>query len=324
MADADSKSPVSEQYAAMTANFREAATRIRERADTSAKALGALGTTVLTAVGIIKFGDISPHPPLDEPWVREAIALVIGSFLTMAFVIGFFTRRLYKLNEPLVQKTDPTLMSLDKDELKLIEEVYKQDTDLNQVRSLAALEARAHRLLRIAERLPTPAPAEDGKPAVPDEPRRLQEEAAAIIIAVRYSLTRGALVVTRRRAANAILDGWAKLAASAFVLAVIVFAVASDFLESERSSAIKVATECAAAAKETSIDRSKLPAICAEYLTPEDGDAGGGTTAAKQLNAAREAAMAALGQCEVAVSASGTGAPICERLRAVVANLTEK
>src|SRR5262245_23361457 len=168
----------------MGANFRDAAEKIRSRADTAAKTLGGLGTTVLTAIGIVKFGDIFPLPPLDKQ-VWAAIVVVITSFLTLAGVVAFFTRRLWKLNEPLVQRTDPELMELNDEELELVRGIYKIETDLNGVESLGALEARALRLLRIAERLPTPAPAADGKPAMPDEPKRVRDEAADTIVVVR-------------------------------------------------------------------------------------------------------------------------------------------
>jgi hypothetical protein len=226
----------------------------------------------------------------------------------MAAVIGYFTLRLWKLNEPLVQNPDPVLMTISDDERELVKGVYKQHEDLNRIGSLRAYEARAHRLLRIADRTASTAEAE-----------RLRSDAADIIVEVRAVQARAALVVIRRRATEVVLSRRSKRFALAFVGAVIAFAISADYLESGRSSEIKVANDCGAAVT-AGADKSKLPAICDSYIA--GGETDEGKTAAEELSAARIALATSLGACEAAATKAETGAESCAPLRKALLEAT--
>src|SRR5947208_3296494 len=58
-----------------TGGYRDAILKLRARADASAKAIGVLGTSVITAIGISKFADVFPFPGGGLAWVGLTQAL---------------------------------------------------------------------------------------------------------------------------------------------------------------------------------------------------------------------------------------------------------
>jgi len=288
---------------ALQARFRDVADKIRERADATAKAVGALGSALLTAVGITKIGDFWPLPDTDQGWL--AAGTVVGSFVVMAAVLAFFTFRLWRMNEPLVYATDvsemPDLRS--KAERAEVERVYKQMWELNRVPSLRAYEARAHRLYRVADRTVDPA-----------EAARIRADADLIAAEIGATQSRAALSVIRRRAANALKGKKALFSYAAFVLAAIAFALATDWLESERTSKIAVAKDCLAAAK-AGAKRDNLPSLCRDQLPATPAKEGAPSPASK-VREGREAIAAALTKCEAAADETeANDAAQCEPLR---------
>jgi hypothetical protein len=255
--DASTKSGAQQLASDLNDRFRDAGETVRKRADTTAKALIALGTTVLTAVGIAKFSDVFPSPPgSGKPWdqgVVWATVILIASFVAMAFTVVFFTIRLWRVSETLVMSSDPDeITGLRDGERPLVDLVYKQVSDAENVQSLAAYEARADRFDRIADQT-------EGA-----EAERLSNEATLIRTEVVTTLGRAGLVVLRQRTANAIKG---KLAVSVYILflaAIIGFGLSSDWLDSARAGETKVATDCAAAEKGGA---KVTPPICKQYLT---------------------------------------------------------
>jgi hypothetical protein len=175
--------------AAQAEAFRTAAEGIRRRADVAAKTLGGLATTAVSAIGIAKFSDIYPLPPGEKPW---AYALVAG-FAAMLIAVGFFTYRLWRVNEPIVLRSSVSAMGKDlrdEHERDIVWKIYDEVARLNRMPSLRAYEARAHRLLRIADRV--------------DEPRvaKVGAKASVIIEDIVSTETRALMVITRRRSSR--------------------------------------------------------------------------------------------------------------------------
>ena len=237
--------------------FRDAADKIRSRADLTAKGLGALGTTVLTAIGITKVGDLFPAKA-ELRWL-VGVAFVLVGFAAMTFVLGFFTRRLWRVNEPIFLAADEKRMpDLDKHspkgttpELDRVTEIYGGMADLNDVPSLRAYELRGHRWERIAER------ERNEKRA-----KELQIRAALLRAEVLATETRALAVLVRDRASRAIADSRAVAAYAAFVIGVVLFAAGADWLESNRTDEVALARSCGDARK---AGATELPDPCTEF-----------------------------------------------------------
>lgn len=258
--------------------FRDRADDVRKRADLTAKALGGLGSTAVAAIGIAKFADLFPVPP--HLW--WAALLTILGFALIAAVVAYFTFALWHVNEPFVLRSDPEQMTeLDEPERELVGSVYREIAHLNWAQSLRALEARAHRLDRISQRL------DDATAA------RLQKEAKGIVDVIRSTEDRALLLVVRRRAAQAIRSGSAVAAYTLFASGVILFGVFADKLDSERSTRIAVAKSCAEA---RTAHATQLPAICGKSETVNAEQA----TPAHESARAAEDLGAALARCQAA------------------------
>jgi hypothetical protein len=270
-------------------DYREATDKIRARADLSAKTLGGLATSALTAVGIAKFADVFPFPNGFWAWIW--LVLVIVGFLSMAAVIAFFTYRLWRINRPIVMASDPKLIEeLDeKEELALAEKVYQRAANLNGVPSLRAYEARAHRLERIAERAPE-------QPA-----KRLTERASQIRVGVQATQARAGLVIVRRRAARAIYGSWSIAAYVVFALSVLVFAIGTDYLASKRTDEVALAKSCGEA---HTAGATTLPNMCDDYVASKRTDK---VALAKSCGEARTAGATRLpGVCDNYVASKRT------------------
>ncbi|MCW2993853.1 MAG: hypothetical protein JWQ18_1348 [Conexibacter sp.] len=247
MADADPPPAATPAPAPATAaqdqvtRWRGVIDAVRSRADLSAKALGAIGTTAITAIGIDRIQDLSPTDwnTRTEIW---AVLAVFG-FLLMAVVIAGFVRRLALVNEPVVMSTGESDLK-DPAETAIVRRAFGDMAGLHQAPSLRAYEARAARLERIAARS--------------DAARRtqLEQQAAEIRADVQATLGKAAADVLRRRSAQTFTGSWAR---SMYVLAVagfVLFAVGTDYLDGDRGRQDAVAKarlandkECAAALK---------------------------------------------------------------------------
>ena len=235
--------------------FRDATEDVRKRADLAAKGLAGLGSTALAAIGLAKIGDLFPFPPSHDEAQLAAFFLVV-TFLGMAAGLAFFTYRLWKLNQPIVLNPDVNKMSdLTELEKREVRRIYQGMAARNEVESFPAFAARIDRLRRIAARV--------GE----NEAKRYSAQADEIEAEVLYTQSRAAFVVIRRRAANAIADRMAAVVYGLLAVSILIFASSADYLESERTSALAVAKECAAL--RTAAADADLPQICDLYLRPQ-------------------------------------------------------
>lgn len=226
---------------------------IRQRADLVAKAVGGLGLTVLTGVGIAKLGDIFPFPGGGDSWFWLLMELV--GLAVMAGVLAFFfTLRLWMLNEPVVVRADEDQCEIIDEEKSRIGLVYDEIAALNGVPSLLAYEARGHRLQRVADRVPD---------SVADNVRG---RASEIAVEVGATLERARLLIIRQRTANTVRDGRALLAYAAFVLGLVLFASGADFLDGKRS--VELAKSCAEVS--AAGVGQELPSICGKVIGATD------------------------------------------------------
>jgi hypothetical protein len=229
--------------------FRDATEKVRQRTELTAKTLGGLGITAVSAIGIAKFADIFPWAP-DQGWW---VALLIVSFLLMIGVVGLFTYRLWHANERILLRSDVDRMNdLSDEEKDTVREVYAETARLNLAPSLRALEARAQRLYRIATRT-------DNK----DLAKQLRQRADDIAADIRSVQARAGMIVVRRRAGQAIRDALAIAAFAVLALSIVGFGVSSDRLDSERTQLTKIVKDCAEAKKAAQIGGvQELPRIC--------------------------------------------------------------
>jgi hypothetical protein len=229
---------------------RDASDKIRERSDTAAKALAALGTAGFTAVGIKEFSDMFPMPP-GEWWVG---ILVVFGFLVMTAVLAAFTFFLWDANRPLVARTNLKEMK-DRDEISGKEQeemdlAYKETADRHGAATLAEYEARGEGFERLADRETDPARAAD-----------LRARANRVRAETELALARGQLIVVRTRM-NRALKGWRAVGlASAFVVGLLLFGIGADHIESKRSDEVAAYKACAEAVT-ANVDESRLPEIC--------------------------------------------------------------
>jgi len=227
--------------------------KIRQRADIAAKALGALGTTTLTTIGLAKIGDVFPWPGTGRAW--WALVAVVGGYLAIGAGIGWFTYKLWSVNDPIRTQTDLERMQAElrnPEERAIVERVYRDMSILNAVPSLAAYEARAHRFDRISELAD---PESEVAKRLRLQVDRIHAEVLAIFSRVR--------VLILRRRANRAFAGPMAWAAYAFILTgTLAFLVGSDYLQSERADKIDLAQKCQKAAADDHVDTADLPRIC--------------------------------------------------------------
>ena len=205
--------------------FNEAADKIRQRAETSAKALAALGTTAITAVGVAKFADVFPAEG-QGIWV---VALLSG-FAAMVIAVLLFSSRLWNVNQALFTTSNvATMTDLDggksdkSEERDAVRGVYEDMARLNAAPSLQAYEARALRFERIAER------------SVDEvKSKRLLDRAALIRAEVRATQWRAAALVIRKRAWKAATGPAVAAISALFVIGLMSVGISADALESAR------------------------------------------------------------------------------------------
>lgn len=256
------------EAAARADRYRESLETMRDRTDTAAKALAALGTAGLTAVGIQKVADLFPYP--DGGWLAFAIALL--AFLTMVGVITVFTVRLYRASEALRTSSDPNTMTDDAGEQETITTVYDRVAAANGVESLSAYEQQAHTLQGQADA--------DGNDA---DRKRLLEKAARIRAEVRATQANAAHQVISGRLTRALSDGLTRRLGLAFVVALLAFGLSTDWLDSERSARTTALKGCADAVT-AKVPASALPDFCDAVVTKAPADPTADQEAATRLS----------------------------------------
>jgi hypothetical protein len=293
MSDADPGTTAATEQAQ---RFREASDKLRERSDTAAKGLAALGTAGLTAVGIAKFSDIYPFPPGE--W--EAVVAVVAGFIAMVVALVAFTLRLWDANRPLVTRIRATEMSDDDEERDEIQAIYERLARLNGVDTLAGYEARGHRLERIADRT-----GNDQRAA------RLRKRADQIRAEILATQARAALVVIRQRVNGALKGGGAASFALLFAGGLLAFGFGADRLDSERSARVAAYKACADAMT-AKVRAQKLPSIC-DDVTQSTADE---TPTVEQTRAQRmEALSAAHSACVDTAVEEEQPASMCDGIR---------
>jgi hypothetical protein len=256
--------------AAALARYAAEADKLRQRADLAAKVLAGGGSTLITAVGIAKFSDLFPLPPADRiswpewvPWwvawrylpgfrthVELAIVGVLAGFGLMIAAILLIARGYWEASEVVPMRSDLNRLDLKGDERTLVKDAFDDQASLNDVPNLAAYEARAHRLERVARWLPA------------DQAKQTRMEATLIQTEVLATQYQGRLRVVRRRVANSVRGAGAMVLYSTFVVGLILFGLGTDYLSSERTDAIAIAKACADA---RTVDANlSLPAICGD------------------------------------------------------------
>jgi hypothetical protein len=299
--------------------FREVADKIRSRADLTAKGLGTVGTTILTALGISQVGDVFPARPDEWQWWVSTGFVIIG-FVGMATVLAFFTLRLWRLNQPIFLASDVNWMpdlkepkqtapvvdseaaaSLNqiKTERRRVQDLYREVAALNLAPTLLAYEARGDRFDRIASRR-----GEDAE--------GLRDQASLIKAEVLATQTRALAVLVRDRAARALTGNSARMAYATFVAGVILFATGADWLDSGQTDKIAQAKNCGDASK---AGATVLPDECIQYevtpaptTTTPEVDAGASTQRSEALIEAVRSGAAFASLIKTAVDA-GTVLP---------------
>jgi hypothetical protein len=163
--------------------------------------------------------------------------------------------RLWKLQQPILLRSDPTLNDdLSEEEKKLIRPLYEEAASLNDVRSLLAYESRAHRLERAARWLPQ------------SDASQVAKEADLIQAEILATFARARLRVLRSRVTDTLTSGAAIWLYILFGVGVLLFGLAADWLQSERTDKITVAKACADARAVASTVEEELPAICGDAV----------------------------------------------------------
>jgi hypothetical protein len=283
--------------------FSTTAETLRARTDLAGKTLAAGGSALVTAVGIAKFSDIWPFPGGPGSWV--AVIVVVVGFLTMGFSVLLFAKRFWDLNQPIVFRSELSLMPhlSTSERTDLVEPLYGEVAALNGARSLAAFEARAHRMERVARWLPSPEAAIARAEAV-----LIQTEVLAIV-------TQAKVRVLRQRINAAVTDSGARNLAIAFAIGVIAFGWGADFLASERTDKVAVAKACADARAVDEIVEDTLPDICGE---PPDATSPAPATVSDRLAAANASLATALAECRKAARVDSSCEPIEAAMRTLV------
>ncbi|MGI8729557.1 MAG: hypothetical protein ACR2LK_06130 [Solirubrobacteraceae bacterium] len=256
--DGAAKTPAAvAELEAQVQRFRASIEAVRSRADLTAKALAALGTTALSALGIAKFADVYPLPPggWDAHLVLATVASV-GGFLLVAVAIALFTTRFWKVSSPIFVSSDLDEMKgeLSSPQRKRAQLRYDHIARRRDAPSMRAYEARAERFDRLASST--------------DEPQRSELRAAAALIRAEVAAA-GAHVgadAVRDRATQT-LRGWgARGVVASFLVGLVAFGLGTDYLDGERKGRTEIAKECAAATKalqEQGLTSAVLPAFCA-------------------------------------------------------------
>jgi hypothetical protein len=167
--------------------------------------------------------------------------------------VGVFTYRLWHVSERILLRSDAERMSdLNTSEKDTVREIYSETARLDRAPSLRALEARAHRLYRIADR-----------EANANVAAKLIKRADDIVADIQSVEARAGMIVVRRRAAQAIRGREAIAAFAAIALAIVGFGISADRLDSERTQLTKIVKDCADAKKAAEIGGvPTLPRIC--------------------------------------------------------------
>lgn len=227
-------------------------TLVRKRADLFAKSLGGLGTAALTAVGIAKFADVFPLPPIgDIPallWV--ALIATIGGFVAMGVALVWFSSLLWSVSEPVILPLDPEHPGPDErlspEELTLVQAAYGAQLAAHKdFKSLVEYANHASKLERRAAKIEnTPQPVDEARQR---KAASLRGRAAGIRAEIGEAQARALLNVVRSRAAGAVRGHTSKWLVASFLVGLVAFGVGSDYLAAQHTDDLAAVDRCAAA-----------------------------------------------------------------------------
>jgi len=289
------------------AEHRTKADELRKRVDLFGKTLASVATLGTTAVGLSQIRDLLPTEDLGILWLFLACTTLIGAALAAVFVAV----RLMNVAGSVVMATDPQRQVCEKEltteECQAVTPIYEQAAQQFGYTSLNGLELRERALRRAARH------------ALADEERaRRITLADEVKTEIEIALARGQVIVVRRRARDAVSDGYAFFLYTTFVACLIAFALTTDAVTSPRATPAD-AKACAEAreAGATPVELGRT------HLCDETEPDGGASTvpAAKARAQVVEKLSAALTTCAAVTGPGGLGESSCEPVRAALAEI---
>jgi len=251
---------------------------VRRRTDLFAKAIGGLGTSALTAIGIAKFADVYPLPPVGDIPLGLWLALLgtVGGFAAMGAALVWFSRVLWRVNEaihmPLEAPSEGSdgAGALSPQEAARVTAVYASAAKLHGADSLLAYAERAGALETQADAREDAAAnaegdAEERAAAIRTaalEAALLRERARTIRADVDEAQSRALLNVVRMRAHRAVCN-WGPVLC--FFPGLVAFGLGADYLDSQHTANAAAAADCAKAVRALSYPGANvrlIPAIC--------------------------------------------------------------
>jgi hypothetical protein len=251
----DSDKPTTATDDQPAVDYRDFADALRARVDLFGKTLAAIATLGTTAVGLAKIGDLFPADG-NGGWAFLAAASLVAAALGAIFVAV----RLMRVSRPVFtsvdsdrdQPEDEAEPELDADERKAIKPVYSAAAKQFGYSSLEGLRER-ERSLRSAA----------GWTADADERTRRLGLADEVKAVIDRALAQAQVVVVRLRATQAV-SGWAWLGYVAEIACLILFAVGTDRVKSDRTDRVAEAKACGEAreAGATATELGRAEGVC--------------------------------------------------------------
>jgi hypothetical protein len=206
-------------------HFRGLMTLIRGRTDATAKGLAAVGTAAVSAIGYASLADFFPFdgPPI-------AGAGLFAGLAAMVFSVIKLVQRFEDSADTIITYADAERTrersQLGPPEFTTLTKEYEAMAKLNQVDSLRAYSARAHRFERIADACADPALA-----------ATLRARADAIQAEVQAVQDRAVVFILRERAKEAFFHKKAIRLLILFLVGWYGTALSADAIRAERSEA---------------------------------------------------------------------------------------
>jgi hypothetical protein len=283
-----------------TEDVRDLADQLRGRVDIFGKALGGVATVGVTAVGLAKIGDLFP---VEGQWWWFGLA--IAGFVSGAVAVVWIVTRLTKVSRPIYVRTDLDAMraarEIDDDEHGLITPLFTETARLAGYKNLETYEERERALRRVSRWT--------GDSEVCQARAKLAEE---IRQAVEHTRVRALLILVRRRATEAMTGFRSWVAYLLFIAGLVVFALGTDKITSEREDGIAIAKSCGEAREAGATAEELEGTACSGESADEDQPEQTGGQVRLSL---AESALAALQTCGSAVTSGILGSADCAPLR---------
>jgi hypothetical protein len=245
------------QLDAQILRYRTMADALRSRADITAKALGSIGLTVVTAIGLARVGDLFPLPPGSVSWAwpwstswessyNDALLGLVGAvvgLLFMAFVVITFSARIWRLQRPVTLLPEKRYRWL-RGGFGLTDGEERHQKEIQRAilgPSPESYHLRGQLLAAAATRYE----AIGGESTHADVAR---QEAAVITRRVDLANALVGVDVIRGRASRVISDRKAMGLGALFLAGIVMFALGTSYLSGERTDALTIAKACKDAA----------------------------------------------------------------------------